>query len=206
MSNELIMILVSLICVFAWLQVACWNIGNRHYSMHYKSHLLIEKKGLCRLIYYKPLHFHRYSLWEVLYFFLSYVFLLGGLIIFIYGFFNDKVAHYGSIIMITIMLCSFFGEFFRIVYIDITYRREIKYRIDSSDIPIEDKVIKEIIKYAGTIRYSLDNLYNKRLVKIDNGSNKSIDDLDKEFIKYYRDYKKIIIDKNRVIYIKPMEL
>ena len=52
---------------------AAGMIGNRTYSIWYDTHLLIEKKSICRLIYFKPKHFGRYTLHEALSFFTSYL-------------------------------------------------------------------------------------------------------------------------------------
>ena len=62
--------------------------------MHYKSHLLVKKQGINKLIYFKPKHFHRFSLWEVVGFFLSYVetIVLGVLLALSFKFEIDKHA------------------------------------------------------------------------------------------------------------------
>lgn len=71
MTNEQICILLLSLSIFALLQMNVWNIGNRQYSMHFESTHLIKRKGIFKLIYYKPKHFHRYSIWEVISFFLD---------------------------------------------------------------------------------------------------------------------------------------
>lgn len=50
------------------------NIGNRSYSIWYETHFLVKKQGICKLIYFKPKHFGRYTLYEVISFFISFLF------------------------------------------------------------------------------------------------------------------------------------
>ena len=87
MYNKLLEILMQpidwLIIIFpmlgaiAWLQnEASGNIGNRPYSSWYETHFLVERKGICKLIYFKPKHFGRYTLFEVACFFASFAYIL----------------------------------------------------------------------------------------------------------------------------------
>ncbi len=72
--NDIIILIYGAICWFAFGQMeASGNIGNRSYSIWYSTHCLMEKKGLCKLIYFKPKHFDRYTLYEVISFFVSYI-------------------------------------------------------------------------------------------------------------------------------------
>ena len=72
--NDIIILIYGAICWFAFGQMeASGNIGNRSYSTWYSTHCLMEKKGLCKLIYFKPKHFDRYTLYEVISFFVSYI-------------------------------------------------------------------------------------------------------------------------------------
>lgn len=76
-KNEIILLLYSLVaCVLIGQIEASGNIGNRSYSLWYETHFLIEKKGICKLIYFKPRHFDRYTLYEVMAFFGSYLAIL----------------------------------------------------------------------------------------------------------------------------------
>ena len=71
-TNDLIWLIYAAIGTFLAGQVeASGNIGNRAYSVWYETHLLLERKGLCRLIYFKPKHFGRYTLYEAANFFTS---------------------------------------------------------------------------------------------------------------------------------------
>lgn len=72
--NDIIILIYGAICWFAFGQTeASGNIGNRSYSIWYSTHCLMEKKGICKLIYFKPKHFDRYTLYEVVTFFVSYI-------------------------------------------------------------------------------------------------------------------------------------
>ena len=51
MTTEQQMTLYAIIANFIWLQINVCLIGNRQYSMHYKSHLLVKKQGILKLIY-----------------------------------------------------------------------------------------------------------------------------------------------------------
>lgn len=73
-TNEIVLLIVSMAVCFFWWQVeASGCIGNRPYSAWYETHFLAEKRGICSLIYYKPKHFGRYTLYEALCFFLSFL-------------------------------------------------------------------------------------------------------------------------------------
>ncbi len=73
-KNEIIIMIYSLVvCMMIGQLEASGNIGNRSYSLWYETHFLIEKKGICKLIYFQPKHFDRYTLYEVIAFFGSYL-------------------------------------------------------------------------------------------------------------------------------------
>lgn len=72
-----LIIIFPMLGAIAWLQnEASGNIGNRPYSSWYETHLLVERKGICKLIYFKPKHFGRYTLFEVACFFASFAYIL----------------------------------------------------------------------------------------------------------------------------------
>jgi hypothetical protein len=73
-SKEIvILIYCAICCVLLGQNEASGNIGSRSYSIWYETHFLVEKKGICKLIYFKPKHFERYTLYEVIAFFSSYI-------------------------------------------------------------------------------------------------------------------------------------
>lgn len=202
MSNETIGIIFIAIGLFTMLQISTWTIGNRPYSMHYKSHGLVEKKGIIKLIYFKPQHFHRYNITEVISFFMSYFYLLFGMIFVILSELNESLSILGMDILAVSSIVLPFWMLARVIYVEITYRKEEKYRIFETKLVTDDKLINELFKYAGSLRFNLDHLYELKLKKIDPNDKEKIEELDKEYIQYYRDYKKIYVKKNKVYYIE----
>ena len=204
MTTEQAMTLYVLIANFLWLQGNVCLIGNRQYSMHYKSHLLVKKQGINKLIYFKPKHFHRFSLWEVVGFFLSYVetIVLGVLLALSFKFEIDKHAVF---IAYSILGVSFVSEVIRIFYIDISRHVEeknMRYKIENhcGDLNIKNKkLFNYMISYSQTIRYQIDSLYDKKIKEAD-GNEETINKIDKEFINYYRNYKNISFENNKIIY------
>ena len=204
MTTEQALTLYVLIVNFIWLQCNVFFIGNRQYSMHYKSHLLVKKQGINKLIYFKPKHFHRFSLWEIAGFFLSYVetIVLGLLLALSFKFEIDKHA---LIIAYSIVGFSFASEIIRIFYIDISRHVEEKnmnYKIENhcGDANIKNKkIFNSIISYSQTIRYQIDSLYDKKIKEAD-GNEETINKIDEEFINYYRNYKNVSFENNNVIY------
>lgn len=65
-TTDIVLLIWGLIC-FLLIGQGCASeyIGNRFYSAWYETHFLIEKKGVTKLIYFKPKHFGRYTLYEV---------------------------------------------------------------------------------------------------------------------------------------------
>ena len=202
MNNETIGIIFMTVCLFFGYQINTFNIGNRPYSMHYKSHGLVEKKGLMNLIYYKPQHFHRYHITEVISFFVSFFCLLLGIVFSIISEINNSLSSILIFILTILMFIWIIGSFVKVVYIDITYKKEEKYRISETTLQVDDKLMNELFKYAGSLRFNLDHSYELRLNKIDPNDKEKIDELDKEYIQYYKDYKKIYVKKNKVIYVE----
>ena len=170
--------------------------------MHYKSHCLVEKKGLMNLIYYKPKHFHRYHISEVISFFLSFFFLILGIAFSIISEINNSL----SLILIKILgifsLIWLIGSFVKVLYIDITYKKEQKYRLSEASLDFNNKLMNEMFKYAGSLRFNLDYSYNSRLKKVNPNDKEKINEIDLEYIQYYRDYKKIYIKNKKVYYVK----
>lgn len=204
MTGDQAIILYVLIANFLWLQGNVCLIGNRQYSIHYKSHLIVKKQGIIKLIYFKPKHFHRFSLWEVVGFFLSYIetIVLGVLLVLSFKFEIDKHA---LIIAYSIIGFSFAFEIIRIFYIDISRHVEeknMKYKIENhcGDANIKNKkIFNSIISYSQTIRYQIDSLYDKKIKEAD-GDSEEINKIDEEFINYYRNYKNISFENNKAIY------
>lgn len=202
MYNETIGIIFMTICLFVWFQINTWNIGNRPYSMHYKSHGLVERKGIIKMIYYKPQHFHRYHITEVISFSLSFIGLILGTIFAIVTEIYFSFSSIGIGILACLLLIGLLGAFVKVICINISYKREEKYRIGETQLVNDNKLMNELFKYAGGLRFNLDHAYDLRLKKIDSNDINQIDKLDREFIQYYRDYKKIYVKNNKIYYVE----
>ncbi len=202
MNKETIGIIFITISLFFCYQMNVWSIGNRSYSMHYKSHCLVEKKGLMNLIYYKPKHFHKYHISEVFSFFLSFFYLILGIVFSIISEINNSLSLLLVRIFSIFLLGWLIGVVAKVLYIDITYKKEQKYRLSEASINANNKLLNEMFKYAGTLRFNLDCSYDSRLKKVDLNDKEKINEIDLEYIQYYRDYKKIYIKNKKVYYVK----
>ncbi len=202
MNKETIGIIFITISLFFCYQMNVWSIGNRSYSMHYKSHCLVEKKGLMNLIYYKPKHFHRYHISEVISFFLSFFYLILGIVFSIISEINNSLSLLLVRIFSIFLLVWLIGVVAKVLYIDITYKKEQKYRLSEASINVNNKLLNEMFKYARSLRFNLDDSYNSRLKKVDPNDKEKINEIDLEYIQYYRDYKKIYIKNKKVYYVK----
>lgn len=204
MSNEQIEIIILSFAIFVWLQVSILTIGNRSYSMHYESHALFKRKWLLKLIYFKPKHFHRYTVWDVVEFFSSYIIIIISLIFFPLSFVFDNLGKVYSIILLVVLGISMFFEVAKIIYIDISNRHELgNWLKNDFNPPLNEKkskVLSAIIAYGTTNRKRIDNLYENKLKNVNPKDTVKIEKLDDEFIQYYRDYKKLYFYGDNIFY------
>ena len=203
-TNQAIILFFSL-SIFAWLQIAIVTIGNRQYSMHYKSHNLLKRDGVLKLIYFKPKHFHKYSIFEVIDFFASYIILLNGIFFFIFSYFFD-VSKFGVIISGIFLGASFLFEIGRIFYIDISRVREEKYmkrtvpNLPDNNIT-NSKIFQSMLSYSQTIRYELEQHYKKEIESL-NDDDSELEKIDEKYIGYFKNYKDLSILNKKIIYKK----
>lgn len=126
-KNDIVLLICGAIGLFVWGQMeASGNIGNRAYSIWYETHCLIEKRGIFNLIYFKPKHFERYTLYEVVSFFSSYLFpiLLAGLAILC---FLGKITSFAfSLVVISAMCLCLLGTLIVVIINDIGSHRDEK--------------------------------------------------------------------------------
>ncbi len=129
-ENEIVILIIGAILCFAIGQLeAAGSIGNRPYSVWYSAHFLIEKKGICNWIYFKPKHFERYTLYEVISFFVSYflIFVFGTLGAFRYVDWLSAKALYAITFSI---ICLLYLSTFAVAMInEISFRKDEKKRI-----------------------------------------------------------------------------
>ena len=202
MTTEQAFLLYSTIASFLFLQGACITAGNRQFSMHYKSHGLIKRESIFKLIYFKPNHFHRYSIWEVLFFFASYIQLFIFLAVF-FASFSIDISKVGAIISFSFMILSVISELVRIIYVDISRKNEeknMKYRRNANIIDSDNKVFKAMLDYAQTTRSQLETLYEKELENLSTEDLESIDAVDEKYINYFRNYKDICFIKDEIAF------
>lgn len=211
MTEDQLAFLLSSVMLFIFFQLCIILIGNRFYSMYYKSHALIKKKGWLKLIYFKPQHFHRYSIWEVLFFFLSYIQFLVCMICFGLSFAYD-IDYFLIVLLLVFSLIIILLVVIRLILIDITYKKEENYMkkhsqnselssLEHIDIPSK-KVIQYYMFYQSTIRRKLEELYEKRLKRISKDNQGELEKLDDEFIGYFRHYQDIDVQNEKVIFLK----
>ncbi len=197
---------------FAFLQNCVVNIGNRPYSMWYESHFLIKKKGIIKLIYFKPKHFHRYSLFEVVSFFMSYLILFSGIILTIISRFYPNILIVSNIAIGATVLSQILFEVVVIIIIEVTKAKEdafykeqraVKDDLEVSDelkkIKIDKKDFYDVFDFFRCSSFQLESIYIKRLKQL-KGKEDKINLLDEEFIQYYRNYKKIIVEDGEIIF------
>lgn len=103
------------------------GIGNRSYSMYCESHFLIKKKGLLKLIYFKPKNFGCFSFFEVFAFFFSYIVFVVDVSLIILVFTNTITFNGLSPVTLSLCGCIFFVDLLWTVINDITNYREEKY-------------------------------------------------------------------------------
>ena len=182
--------------------------GNRLYSIEYETRCLVRRRGLCKLIYFKPEHFGRYSIWEVVFFFASYLQLILFSILFALSFFYDiaRAAAFGVSIALTVSVAAIVA---RLAYNDIScviedrrmgYRPKRKKRseIPSYGIPgVPDKFVDALGEFTQTVKYQLRYLYDKKRNRIKEGDQDAIDRLTDEFVLYLKDYRNVEVDEDK---------
>lgn len=205
MGTEGIVLLLLSLVLFGLLQAACLTAGNCPYSMYYESHGLVKKKGLLQLIYFPPKHFHRYSLWEVTFFFGSYVIFFTEMILFGIGFAVPQAHFIGLHVSWISLLVGLLAELCRAIAIRFQNRSERNLRNEPMPEFGENEYekglvaqsVRQGIVYRGTVRGALEALYEKKTTQ---APYEVLEAIDEEFIQYYRDCHKIYVEGNKVIY------
>lgn len=190
------------------------NIGNRSYSIWYETHFLIQKKGLAKLIYFKPKHFGRYTLYEVFSFFFSFlqIILFGVLSILLILNIISRFAF--SVIISSIVLFVFFAEIFIVIMNDIGSRKDEKKRFYSvtgereiTEIPEDlslgkqnnriDTAIKRSLETRNNSYFTIHNLYDSYKRRINTAKNdpKKTEKINKEYIEYFKNIEKLVVEK-----------
>lgn len=219
-TTEIVYLILGIIFCFAYGQLsASGNIGNRSYSSWYETHFLVEKKGIFNLIYYKPKHFGRYTLYEVLCFLISFLFpiIISLLAIAV----NAKIlSHIYFIIIVVCMFSLIFWAHLAIVIInDVGFSKDRKKRfylesgnrevepieIDATVLPIKNKrlvgnIISEYSKMHNNSYFTIFNLkasYFRRIDKAKKDSEKC-EKINLEYIERFKNIENnVVIKENK---------
>lgn len=214
-TNELIFLIWGAIaCVIFCQLAASGNIGNRAYSIWYVTHYLIEKRGICNLIYFQPKHFERYTLYEVVSFFASFL----SIIIFsLLGIFcgtnliGSKVLYVSAVLLIALVYLSHYA----IVLInDIGSRRDEKKKFYletgerktislaqlptiASDNELMSKVIKLSIDSRSNTYFTVHNLWDSYYTRLKEAKSdlQKRNQVNLEYIEYFKNIEHLIVVK-----------
>lgn len=219
-SLEIIMLIVAIPCIFFICQQgADGYIGNRSYdySVWYETHFLVKKKGICKLIYFKPKHFGRYTLYEVMSFFASFLFpiLLVCLAICVsINLFSNSIFILISALMLGFVMISNIGV---MVINDIGANKDEKKKFDlesgerenvvsSNNVDFEIKgkdkkwakgMMKIFKETKNNPYFTVHNLWDSYYASIKQANNNAekIEEINIEYIKYFRKMEKLVVVK-----------
>ena len=213
--NDIVILIFGAILWFAFGQMeASGNIGVRSYSVWYSTHFLIEKKGIFELIYFKPKHFERYTLYEVITFFASYVSLVVFIILSVLGSLEiisstaikvSVISSSGLILLsqLVIVLINDIGSHRdekKKFYLENGERKTIS-PIPESLLPKDNKLMSKVIQLSMNSRnnayftiYNLRDSYHVRLKE----AGKDIEKRNKvnlDYIEYFRNIDHLVVIK-----------
>lgn len=208
MEHPILFCIFSTLATFAYCHIAIVNFGNRMPSMYYESFYLLKKTGLLNLIYFKPKHFHRFNIWEVIFFFSSYVCILVSIVLILLTFLNMINPITCALVSGAILSVLFLFDLIRVIIIDIQFKCEEKYykNIRSTHITLIEKMINSGKKHSkqlecilneynnGTLpnQYGLMQAYQRELKEFDPNNSEGINQIDNKYIILYQNYKKAI--------------
>lgn len=213
-NDYVILVFCTIACIYFGQLEGSGNIGNRAYSIWYETHFLIEKKGICSLIYYKPKHFARYTLYEVVSFFFSFLcvflFLLLGVSRYA-GWISSEALR---VIGCSVMAMVYFSAFVIAMVNDIGSRRDEKKKFyletgerqtmlfpKESHIPNADKLTTDVIRLWTSNRnqpyFTIHNLrdsYRTRLKEARNDPQKQ-SQVNLDYIEYFKNIEHLVVVK-----------
>lgn len=222
--NDWILAVICLVFLFFGAQVAAWgNIGVRTYSAWYETHFLVKRKGICRLIYFSPKHFGRYTLYEVIAFFWSFIQILviGFLVMFVS--IDLLAANVFAICVFCLIALYILGELAVIIVNDIGshlddkkkfYMKEggsqtekIAEDIHDQQDSKKDKLIKKRRDLVNNEYFTIWNLWDsyRKLVHKYSSDVEQIEKINIMYIEYFRNIKNLVVvkeEKNGVLILK----
>lgn len=226
--NDWIIAAMTVVAIFLGAQVAAWgNIGVRTYSSWYETHFLVKKKGICRLIYFSPKHFGRYTLYEVIAFFWSFIQILviGLLVTFVY--IGLLTADMLTTCMFCLIALYILGELTVVIVNDIGSRSDNKktFYMEEGDRQIEkiaedidnqqnskkDKLIEKAMKRRSALvnneYFTIWNLWDsyRKLIHKYSGDAEQNEKINIMYIEYFRNIENLVVvkeERNGVLILK----
>ena len=192
---------------------ASGNIGVRPRSVWYQTHFLLKKRGICSLIYFKPKHFGRFTLYEVASFFGSYLTVLAMALV---GLARQKewISDMGmTVFALSLMGVHMFAILFITILNDVGSHRDEKKRfypesgerqvapLTKEDFPKQDrlayKVLLEYTRLRNNSYYTVYNLRDSYHAKIEGakGNPDKIEAVNLEYIEYFRNVPNLVVVK-----------
>lgn len=213
-NDYVILVYCTIACILFGQLEASGNIGNRAYSIWYETHFLIEKKGICSLIYYKPKHFARYTLYEVVSFFVSFLcvflFLLLGVSRYV-GWISSEAL---DIIACSVATLVYFSAFAIAMVNEIGSRRDEKkkFYLETGErqtvpfpqepaIPNADKLMTDVIRIWASNRnqpyFTIHNLWDSYRTWLKEAGNdpQKQSQVNLDYIEYFKNIEHLVVVK-----------
>lgn len=214
---DVFILIIGIIMILLMGQLAgSGNIGNRAYSSWYETHFLMERKGICRLIYYTPKHFGRYTLYEVCSFFSSFIYCAIAVVVAFLAHVNVVTEIVLNVLFIVAIGLLFISSFVIVIINDIGSHKDDKKRFyletgerkvyEIQDIPsfvdnlnnkLMSKVISLGIQQRNNTYFTIYNLRDSYYTKIEKAKNDitKIENINKEYINYFKNIEKLVVLK-----------
>ena len=221
--NDWVLLIFCMLGSSAWLQIeASGSIGNRQNSSWYETHFLVERKGIYKLIYFKPRHFGRYTLYEVVCFFASFVSVLVHIalgIVWGLGLIEEIVAalacgSFLALLMVSaalIVIVNYIGankdekkKFYnetgeRLPEHDaITIQQNALTLIDTGN-KLVDSTVQQRIRnaYTNNTYYTIYNLWGSYWTRISKAGKdeQKIEEINLQYIEYFKNIEKLVVIK-----------
>lgn len=220
-TDEIIIWVCEMVVCFFWCQVeASGNIGNRSYSSWYETHFLAEKKGIFSFIYYSPKHFGRYTLYEAVCFFFSFLqfFFSGGVALLVL--FGILLPEALVIVCLVLMGCVFVSSCAVVILNDIGshFDEKKKFYLEKGERTlIEDaqavteklpggrqgKLIKKVMQYklkmTNNAYFTIYNLRDSYFAEVRNakGDMEKTEEINKKYIERFKNIENLVVVREK---------
>ena len=212
--SDWLTIIFYIVASCGYLQIsASGNIGNRSYSSWYETHFLVERKGICKLIYFKPKHFGRYTLFEVACFFATFVNILMHIVLGVVwqlGFIEEIVTTIAStisvvLLMVSILLITIVNDIGsnkdeKKKFYNETGERVVQqgeHKLPPTGNKMIDQVAQKYIEDLVAPYYTIDNLWESYWTRISKAGkdNQKIEKINLQYIEYFKNIEKLVVIK-----------